>query len=171
MSERQAKRRKSKGPKQELSREDIVSGTTKTVNQTKSAVDSAESASERVEAGELTQTDTSILAEKGAAPEQRQTSTLEQLISLRTRKPASIETAETVRYFRRLARTPFEEASAEQGLLLMLQDLDQPERMGFYEMVLRTHLMHEHTNYKDSSTFKVQRGLCTSTKKRIQKNN
>lgn len=131
MSERQAKRRKSKGPKQELSREDIVSGTTKTVNQTKSAVDSAESASERVEAGELTQTDTSILAEKGAAPEQRQTSTLEQLISLRTRKPASIETAETVRYFRRLARTPFEEASAEQGLLLMLQDLDQPERMSF----------------------------------------
>lgn len=131
MSERQEKRRKSKPAQPKADRQDIMNTATKTVNRTKSTVNSVEGTVEQVEAGELTQADTSAMAQKGAAPDASQTSTLEQLQNLRTRKPASIEVSETVRYFRRLARTPMEKASAEKGLLLMLQDLDQPERAEF----------------------------------------
>ncbi len=129
MSERQDRRRQAKGKKQSIDRDDVLSGATTAVSRGKSTVTRAENASAVVQGDqEISEFGATQLKSADASTELEQSSTIEQLKRIRTRRPAEIDVSETVLYFRNIARAPLVEASTGKGLLLFLHDLDQPEK-------------------------------------------
>jgi|GEM_PF-5351311 len=130
MSERQDRRRKAKAEKQQVSRGEVLTKTNTAISRTKNAVNTTESAVGILEGEQtISEYQAARLENSDASREVEQSSTIQQLKGIRNRKPAEIETSETVQYFRRLARSPFVDASKGEGLLLLLHDLDQPERI------------------------------------------
>ncbi len=132
MSERQERRRQAKGDKQAVTRGDVLTKTNTAVSRTKSAINTAEGTAD-VLSGEqsVSEYEAARLKTTDASTELEQETTIQQLKSIRNRRPAEIDVSETVQYFRRLARSPMVESSKGEGLLLLLHDLDQPEKMAF----------------------------------------
>ena len=131
-SERQAKKRAAKVEKQQVTRADVITGANTAISRTQSATTTVEDAIDLTQGDVVvSEYDASRLQNTDASVEVQQGSTLTQLRQIAQRKPADIQVSETVQYFRRLARVPFVEASREKGMLLLLHDLDQPEKIGF----------------------------------------
>jgi hypothetical protein len=132
VSERQARKRAAKGSKDPVTRSDVLTGANTAVSRTKNTANTVEGAVD-VATGDqqISEFEATRLQTADASSDLQQGSTLKQLQQIRTRKPAEIQVSETVQYFRRLARTPFVNASLEKGMLLLLHDLDQPERIDF----------------------------------------
>ena len=132
MSERQARKRAAKAEKNTVTRSDVLTDANTAVSRTQNAVNTVEGAIDVAQGTEqISEYNATRLQTADASLELQQGSTLKQLNQIGQRKPADIQVSETVQYFRRLARTPFVEKSQEEGLLLLLHDLDQPERIAF----------------------------------------
>ena len=136
-SERQARKRAAKGDKEQITRAQVLTDVNTAVSRTQGAANTVEEAGE-VATGEveISEYEATRMQNTDASTEVQQDSTLAQLRQIRQRKPAEIQVSETVQYFRRLARTPFVDASREEGMLLLLHDLDQPEKIAFLHDVI-----------------------------------
>ena len=128
LSERQANRRKNK-QKKDVERTDAIAGVRKGWNRGKRAVDKTQRTVDFIENPDLTASQADQLSDSDAANSQGLAKTSAQIKALR--RPVKIQTNETAEYFKGLARDPLEQKSENTGLIVIVHDLDQPEKFEF----------------------------------------
>ncbi len=129
--ERQERRRKNQKNKSAIDRDAVLSEITKKNYSVKETKSDFEGLSDRMENPVLTDIEIeraadSDLAKRGLGFEK----------SPKNRSPVVIETGESVNYFRRIVRTPLEDLSKDEGLILMVNDFQEPHRAEFLRDVI-----------------------------------
>jgi hypothetical protein len=124
--ERQERRRKNQKNKNQIDRDAVLNEIAKKNYTVTDTVDTAKVLSERLENPVLTDLEIERAAEADLAKRGLGFADEKQ-----PRTPVEIETGETVAYFRKIARAPLEELSSNEGLLVIINDLQEPIKIDF----------------------------------------